>query len=416
MEDTLKKWVLCVCTDLLQIPDADCNLFSDNVLSIAKHMLQEEDGSFDDHRIAVARSLHLREDDNDVMTTAAMLLKYAVSVNCVMKSEYVNHIIKMSSGMQEELMKIIQDESMTRSDDEDDEEDESDDDFVDEFAEEINNEEDLKNSEQENMPSKLEECCDKCQEKELDLLNHKNQVNVLLQREKELQEKLTEENTLFMNKQIDLREIIQEKEASLQERNAELQLLEDEKKELLSKVSEMDELTEKVATLQDEIDVLQPVVKRAEAAESQLSRMIDKLDKLDGVNNRLRNEVEAHNKTQEELINCKKEVEAFNVMKSQVTDYRDRCAESTIKINELTSQLELAQEEVNTLTIKLKNVSEGQKESEYNNKSLTDELKVANEALRNSEFEGGIGEYATLRHHVYILFNLESVCCRWRSE
>lgn len=390
MEESLKAWIELVCRDILNVADADCNLFEENLFTVGKHVLQLPDSSFEEIHQKGAQTLNLREDDTSLFATATIILKYAVSSECKHKSEYVSHIISMDSDIQENLMAAIQDQTLVINDHSD-----ADESF--EITSVLEGDETLQ-SEPFYSPQKNQESskttCDNCHQIENELANHTKQIDELLKREKVLEEKLKKENTEFLNKNMDMQDIVREKDSLLQEKILEIENYEERERELLLKVEAFDILTEKVTMLQDEVDVLQPLVKRAESAETQLSRMHEKLDKLDGVKDQLKAEVESHNTTQKELLELKVEIDSLRKAKVQVVEYRDRCAENAITIGDLTSQLTSSQEEVQKLTAKLNQVSEGHQITESYSKSLVDELKVASEALRNSEREGGIGKYS----------------------
>jgi chromosome segregation ATPase len=396
MEESLKAWIELACRDILNIKDADCNLFEDNLFMVGKHVLQSPNSTFEELHQQGAQTLNLREDDTSLLATATIILKYAVSSECEQKSEYVSHIISMDSDIQEHLMQAIQDQSLVLS--EDDQVDES---FDDDAS--VQEDDDTLQSEPFHSPQRSQksctdssnnDTCDHCHKMEKEVQNYTKQISDLLKREKDLEERLKEENTTFLNKNMDMQDMIRAKETLLQEKTLQLQEYEEKECQLLTQVEHFDLLTERVATLQDEVDVLQPLVKRAESAETQLSRMHDKLDKLDGVKDQLKAEVDSHNATQVELLELRVEVDLLRKAKVQVVEYRDRCAENAISIADLTSQLQSAKEEAHELSLKLDQVSEGHHITESYSKSLVDELKVASEALRNSEREGGIGNIA----------------------
>ena len=234
--------------------------------------------------------------------------------------------------------------------------------------------------------------CNNCHKIEKELSNHMKQIEHLLKREKDLEEKLIEENTVFLNKNMDMQDIIHEKDSLLKDQILQIESHKEKESELQFKVEDFELMSEKVSCLQDEVDLLQPLQKRSESAENQLSRMHEKLDKLDGVKDQLKAEVESHNETQTELLELQVEIDSLRKAKVQVVEYRDRCAENAITIGDLTCQLKSSKEEIQDLTIKLNQVSEGHHITENYSKSLVDELKVASEALRNSEREGGIGK------------------------
>lgn len=416
MEESLKAWIELACRDILNVHDADCNLFEDNLFTVGKHILHEPNCSFEQLRQKGAQTLNLREDDTSLFATATILLKYAVSSECNHKSEYVSHIISMDNDIQENLMAVIQDQSLVILDDDTDESFDNDCNVV-EDSSTLQNESFSSPQRSHTTSDWMNEPCDNCHKIEKDLLNHTKQIDDLLKRERDLEVKMKEENTVFMNQNMDMQDTLRERDSRLQELTLLLREGKDRESAMASRVEDCEQLRAQVGSLQDEVDLLQPLVKRAESAESQLSRMHEKLDKLDGVKDQLKAEAEAHNVSQTELLALQVEVEVLRKTKTQVVEYRDRCAENAITIGDLNSQLVSCQEEVRALRARLEQESEGHQATEHYSKSLVDELKVASEALRNSEREGGIGLvhfFLTPAHSLsYTALHLS---CRWRHQ
>ena len=398
MEESLKAWIELACRDILGVQDADCNLFEDNLYTVSKHVFQSPHSSFEELHQTGARALNLREDDTSLLATSIIVLKFAVSSECEHKSTYVSHIISMDSDLQEQLMLAIQNQSLVINDDDDVDNSESDVSFENDVSEIMDDNsitgdtsESFEKQRNDGESSKANDLCENCHKIEKELENHAKQISDLLKREKDLEEKLKEENTTFLTKNMDIEDTLREKEALLADKEAHILACEKNESDMMAKVQNFEILTETVSNLQDEVDVLRPLVKRAESAESQLSRMHEKLDKLDGIKDQLKAEVDSHNETQAELLKLQVEVDTLRKAKVQVVEYRDRCAENSITIGDLTSQLVNSKEEVEQLTLKLNQLSEGHQVTESYSKSLVDELKVASEALRNSERDCGIG-------------------------
>ena len=236
--------------------------------------------------------------------------------------------------------------------------------------------------------------CSSCEEREKGLLKAHESLEIATRREKDNEAKFHAEIAAQTNKLIDAEIIIIEKEDKLSEQAALLEDTVSKLHECEDKVRESVRVLAQFQTVQDEVDVLRPRAERADAAEQQLDKLRSRLDDLKGVRQQLKDESAAHAETHTKLLAAEQELDSLRRAKAQVEDYRTQCAESSIRIDELSLRLRQRDELIGRLEGDLSFVRGDHQGQREQSEQLSAELRAAEEQLRegNVRGAGGIGE------------------------
>jgi hypothetical protein len=204
--------------------------------------------------------------------------------------------------------------------------------------------------------------------------------------------KLKEENSVVLNKNVDMEIQIMEKESALFEKEQALREFEVQKEKLESATLQNSKLEEQLLALQDEVELLKPQAAELDRAEAQLLKYRAKLDELTDVRDQLAAESASHTETFVKLTALEQEVDGLRKLKPQLDEYRTQYAEASIAIQELQLRLETSESLVARLRTENDSLRGDQSDTRQQTQLLAEELKTTAEQLREKERTNGIGE------------------------
>ena len=369
MESSLISWLTLACSDVLHCSEASRYSLEECIIFAGRRLLNitGDTDVLTVHQLLVKKtSVYFHPQ---VMTNCVkLILKFVVSADCPEREDFVSQIISMNSTMQEHLMKAIQEEST-----------------------DIPPDEDLNIIDQDAQESLVGFNCDLCVKKDKDIDNYTRELAHAVARETALEEQLHAESAAHLSRVMDLERDILEKDQLIRGLRSEVTSLRRAEEEGQAAAKERALLLQKISSLEDKIDVLEPLAQRSEVVSCQLERAKEKMDILGGLQDQLRAESAAHNQTHAQLAAAQHELEALRTSKTRLEEYRERCAESAIAVADLTQRLSVSEEARDLLSQELAVLKEGSQSSERMAKQLNDELLSASEALKASERTGGVG-------------------------
>jgi myosin heavy subunit len=394
MNQSLIQWISFTCHDHLQITTEnllDHSSSSENefihqlVVLLSQYLLPDE------HIETVNDMLHIfmkffrikdrdeekNEEDQEILMIK-LLLKFVVSPHCNERESFVSYILSLSPEIQEDLMEAIQ------SDDLEEEEDEhhpSPQKMI-----------DLSSSCSSSRNHENASYCDLCPKLKQELEKCHKEISSFVQRERLQEENHKAENSLQMHKIMDLESLVTEKTSLLNQLTSEFNQLKKKESELAQEAKEKSTMAMKITGLQDQVDSLIQMSKRAELAEKQVEKLREKLDRLDGVSDQLKAETMAHNETHVTLLQYEQELHTLRTAKQHLEEYRKRCVENEIQMNDLKIQLKKSEGNNESLLSQLKELMDGNELSSNQTKILTAELLNASEEIRNHERGLGVGK------------------------
>ena len=407
MEESLSNWVYKTCQELLNLQvNLDTNL-NHLIIQFSHYLIQERIEKVENYQTLIEiqryflQLLQLEEIfsssfsssssqiEIDIYFLIKLLLKYVVSSICNERERFVSFIITLDPIIQEYLMEAIQsipDGQLSMLLVTNEEEDN-----------EITHKSSISISTSTTTTSttnhsNLEYYCNNCHLYKIELEKYQKEIKSCLEREKGLEEQNKNENSLQMHKIMDLESLVTEKKIEIREIKDELEILQKKDIDNQNKLKEKKDLERKVYELQEQVDSLIQMSKRAEIAEKQVEKMKDKIERLDRVNELLQAETQAHNETHSTLLQLEQEVTTLRTTKHHLEEYRKRCIENEIIIKDLQLQIVKYETINNQLQHDLQNKIEGNQVTFNQTKLLTKELLDVTETLRECERGVGVGK------------------------
>jgi acetolactate synthase small subunit len=412
METSLEDWIYFTCEDYLHLDQESsfAHVQSQNKLEYSILLL----GNYLFPKLMISNLLELKngilrifrlpevstsDGENNFLPIITLLLQYVVSPHCQERENFVSHILSLNPEIQEHLMEAIQSQPAVHE--EDDEE------FIGETSHHLTPSQKKPNSNEINF------YCDLCPQLKQELDKCHIEIASFVQREKQREEQFKSENSFQMHKIMDLESLVTEKMNQMTELSTEMTLLQKKEIDYSNSVKEKSKLIQKMAELQDQVDSLIQMSKRADVAEKQVEKLKEKLDRLDGVAEQLKAETKAHNETHVTLLQYEQELNTLRTAKQHLEDYRKRCVESEIQINDLKIQLKKSEDRNEYLLSQSQELMAGNEQSSNQTKILTAELLNASEEIRNHERGVGVGELPILLTLSHSFIPSLSLCRPW---
>jgi DNA repair exonuclease SbcCD ATPase subunit len=402
MEISLENWIYCTCEDYLQLehspslpldPDSEGNQTDENksrnklknsVLLLGKYLfphlmitqlLDLKNGIL---RLFQIEEVTADDENDDLLSIIKLLLQFVVSPHCEERENFVSHILSLSPEIQEHLMEAIQSQNRGTEVPIDSEEDED----------KYHNPTPQKKINRNEMNI----YCDLCPKLKQELEKYRKEITSFVQRERQREEQYKSENSFQMHKIMDLESLVTEKSNIITQLSAEVSSLTKKDLEHTNSSKERSKMSQKISDLQDQVDSLIQMSKRADIAEKQVEKLREKLDRLDGVSEQLKAETSAHNETHVTLLQYEQELNILRTAKQHLEEYRKRCVENEIQINDLKIQLKKSEDRNESLLSQSQELMAGNEQSSNQTKILTAELLNASEEIRNHERGVGVGE------------------------
>jgi myosin heavy subunit len=404
MNRSLIQWISLTCHDHLHITSqtlldhssTENEFIANLIIVLGQHLLPNE------HIKTPNDMLHIFtkffringeydqiNEENQMVLMLKLLLKFVVSPHCGERESFVAYILSLTPEIQEDLMEALQSGDLEDIN-------------VEEEQEEIAEAEDSpQKKEKSSFPSSTwshenESYCDLCPQLKQELEKCHKEISSFVQRERLQQESHRTENSLQMHKIMDLESLVTEKTSLLNQITSEFNQLKKKELEIAQEVKEKSAMAMKISELQDQVDSLIQMSKRADVAEKQVEKLREKLDRLDGVSEQLKAETTAHNETHVTLLQYEQELNTLRTAKQHLEEYRKRCVENEIQINDLKIQLKKSEGSNESLLSQLKELMDGNELSSNHAKILTKELLNASEEIRNHERGLGVGKHSLL--------------------
>jgi hypothetical protein len=370
MEESLSNWIKCLCRDLLECERIDDLDLQTSIILVGQYMLENQSIS---RLEEIEESLKQEPSKNspDEFEIIKLIAKFAVSSDCRYREDFVSHIISMPEIIQTHLMLAIQNEN---TDDH-------------EFLPECTDERQFFS------PDMGCSQCSECIMKDKELANHINEIANFVERERKLEEQMKVEYTTHLNKMMDLESNLSEKSSIIRELTVNLSTAKKIEADLACEQADKIQLQRQLSTLQDQVDSLSQMGKRAENAEKLVDRLKEKIDRYEGLAEQLKCECAAHQETHTKLIQSEQELDSLRKVKQHLEEYRKRCAENAITIADLTERLGTSEDDIRRLNSQLTDAIQGKHLVESTAQLLSSELLAASEIVRDSERGVGVGEY-----------------------
>lgn len=232
--------------------------------------------------------------------------------------------------------------------------------------------------------------CETCGEKDQQIERMKAEIKKQLAQWKEHQTKLEEDLSIETNKVVDVELMILKKDEEIFRKDQILQNFEKKTEQQDILLRSKEGLEEKIASLQDEIDILKPQADKLDTVQGQLERTRKRLEELNEIKCQLTSEMINHEKTCAKLALVEQEVESLRKLKVQLEEYRSQFAEATITIDELKFRLSESESNIRRLEQENAKLSGGQLEHLAASQNLAEELKATSEQLRSAERSNGL--------------------------
>ena len=422
MEDSLRIWLNATCLDVFDDGgnDTAANASDAEIAQIVRlgqfiFSLSETNDLavvIEEMSVYIGRDIGMELRNSNVFLIEACLI-CAVGSMSVDRARFVQSIMRMDTIVQQHIMQAIKNnlETYFPAESSDNEEQEEGDGDLDTIASTRNEDTTMmEEKEQVHEPvisdskhielpeTTLKVCsdtsCSHCDENTKALVRAMENLDTVINREKENEIKLRSEITAQTNKLIDAEIAMIEKDEQLSEKVALLEETNARLHECQERIQKNQLALNTLQHVQDEVDVLRPKAERADQAEQQLEKARSRLDDLKGVRQQLKEESDAHAETHNQLLLAEQELDSLRRMKTQVEEYRNQCAESAIQIDEYALRLRQRDDTIRRLEHDLsyaRGDHEGQREQA---ELLSAELRHAEEQLREQTVKGvgGIGE------------------------
>ena len=418
MEDALRIWLNATCLDVFDDEGgehATVDAMDAEITQIVRlgrfifSLSETHDlaAVIEEMSVYIGRDIDMELRNSNIFLIEACLI-CAVGSMSVDRARFVQSIMRMDTTVQQHIMQAIKNNLETYFPVELSDNEEHEDDDVDTVVEDTTMIVEkvlaepvpvISTSKHVELPEVVHQVCSvtscsNCDENTKALARAMENLDTVINREKDNEIKLRSEITAQTNKLIDAEIAMIEKDEQLSVKVALLEETNVRLHECQERIHENQLALNTLQHVQDEVDVLRPKAERADQAEQQLEKVRSRLDDLKGVRQQLKEESDAHAETHNQLLLVEQELDSLRRMKTQVEEYRNQCAESAIRIDEYALRLRQRDDTIRRLEHDLsyaRGDHEGQREQ---TELLSAELRYAEEQLREQNIKGvgGIGE------------------------
>jgi len=193
------------------------------------------------------------------------------------------------------------------------------------------------------------------------------------------------------NKLVEAELNICEKEKEIVRQEIDIANLKSEIKSLEEDLSQSAVMKDQLSELRDRVDILQPDADRAAKNDVKIEKLRERLDELLPLREQLTKETDAHRETYSRLLKLEGEMKDYEKCRLQVEEYKEQCAEASIKIDDLTSQLKEHENQLREASTNYSNLTNRQAGHMQQTNFLKTELEATKEELNSLGRREGIG-------------------------
>lgn len=159
--------------------------------------------------------------------------------------------------------------------------------------------------------------------------------------------------------------------------------------EVTKRCEEGEKAKEELATLKDDLDVLQHLETKLLFTEDQLRKCKEKLQELSDVRAQLSREEEAHGKAVEQILLLENELNQLQPLKRQLETYRVRATDAEVKLAQCEHSLEKLRQQSNHLALENTELATTSKLQLYETEHLRQKIEISSS---EDSFISSLGE------------------------